>query len=128
MAFNNADALKRSNNMEDRNYCGKRRPNLDFDGFSHTHYKQFVGKTIVGMRIETDDEGNQWPVFTLDDGYSQYNVQVSSDQELNQPGFLTFDFLQRSPMMDDDSLECSTPKDVVVLNTELQNLLDEDDK
>ena len=90
---------------------GQRRPNLDFDSFWHTHYKQFVGKTIVGMRIETDDEGNQWPVFTLDDGYSQYNVQVSSDQELNEPGFLTFDFLQRSPVHDDDSLEFGTAKD-----------------
>ena len=58
------------------------------------YYNQLKGYTIVGFRLEIDEETsyslpNEWPVFTLKNRHgSIIEITVSKDEEGNGAGFL----------------------------------------
>ena len=58
------------------------------------YYKQLRGYTIIGFRLEIDEENdyrlpNEWPIFTLKNIHgSIVEITVSKDEEGNGSGFL----------------------------------------
>lgn len=64
----------------------------------YEYYGQLVGFKIVDFRVEEDEEGTPWPIFTMRhplgkraDGTTAWetiDVVVSCDQEGNREGFL----------------------------------------
>jgi len=55
------------------------------------YYSQLVGGSINGFILTQDEEGNQWPTFTIAVGDKTYTIEVSQDPEGNGPGFLFLD-------------------------------------
>lgn len=60
-------------------------------------YKQMIGHTIIGFEMEKDEEGNDWPVFTVEKTYQsskttatkvRHKLVISRDPEGNGPGFV----------------------------------------
>jgi len=52
------------------------------------YYGGLVGAKCVGVKSETDDEGNCWPKLTFEKDGERFVTEVSMDEEGNGPGFL----------------------------------------
>tara|TARA_R110002020_G_scaffold343474_1_gene557848 strand:+ start:162 stop:401 length:240 start_codon:yes stop_codon:yes gene_type:complete len=56
--------------------------------FYTNYYTTLVGGQIADFTLTEDEEGNQWPTFTIIVGKNVYKVELSQDEEGNGPGFL----------------------------------------
>ena len=56
--------------------------------FYTNYYTTLVGGQIADFTLKEDEEGNQWPTFTIIVGINVYTVEVSQDEEGNGAGFL----------------------------------------
>ena len=56
--------------------------------FYTNYYTQLLGGQIADFTLTEDEEGNQWPTFTVIVGKNTYKIELSQDEEGNGPGFL----------------------------------------
>ena len=90
--------------------------------FYTNYYTQLLGGQIADFTLTEDEEGNQWPTFTVIVGKTTYTIELSQDEEGNGPGFLfglptTKDKVKGEPM---NELQLKlTPRDLYILGKAL---------